>query len=378
MADGGAAQTSVWMLPFAAVLRYGRAALVAAIPLSADLKPRHWTRQSATQLLGYVEKIDSHGLNPADYECDALLWAIQYGNTDQLEHQATESFSLAARDLSNGQVRPAQRRQFFISTLALTREEIAVRGDRALAENDVYSILNALAPTQPQYVALRSALAKLPTNAVRERRKIEASLERWRWLPHELGSTHALVNVPQYTVHVIRDNEEVAAHRVIVGKVSMPTPQFAATISGVIIKPQRQASASLIADSGGWLVRHTAQVRRPGSAVGQVELEMPNPHMVYLHDTLNKEQIEKPDRTFSNGCIRTDQALDLAAELLRCPRAKIDEAVSEDTTGRIALQQPVPIYVLYFTAYAEPDGTVRYYEDPYSLDDAIYDSLNRG
>lgn len=377
------------------------AATVMALPATTDVRPQHWTRQSAAQLLGYVQRIDSHGLNPADYDRDALLWAVEYGDPAQLERQASESFGLVARDLANGHVRPAERRRFYIGTPPLEPADIAVLIDQALASQDISRTLDSLAPTDPQYTALRAALAKLAPAAVNERRKIEASLERWRWLPHELGARHLLVNIPEYQVRLMQDGKEIATHRVIVGKPSTPTPQFSTSVAGVIINPPWQVPQSIIAESIGKLVRNTPAAARargfswtsskgrlsvtqgpgPGNALGQVKLDMPNGFTVYLHDTPSKELFEKPDRAFSHGCIRTDKALNLAAELLAdsgWTRPKIDQAVAARATQRVALPQPVPVYVLYFTARANPDGTVRYFGDPYSLDGAIYDSLNRG
>jgi murein L,D-transpeptidase YcbB/YkuD len=390
---GLAAVPSLWAAAVAATIPF-------SIPLATLPQPQHWTRPAANQLLNYIDHVGSHGLEPANYEPDELKSAIQSGDPAQLERQASESFGFVARDLANGRVPAVQRRRFYIATAPLQASQVAILIDRGLTDGDVGKVLEGVAPTDPQYAALRAALAALPAGSQAERRKLLVSLERWRWLPRELGATHLRVNIPEYRARLMQDGKEIASHRVIVGKPSTPTPQFSAAVTGVIVNPTWQVPQSIIAESIGHLVRATPQAARArgfswssssgrlsvvqgpgdGNALGRVKLEMPNPFTVYLHDTPNKELFDKPDRAFSHGCIRTDKPLDLAATLLGpagWTRAKIDEAVATGRTQRVALQRPIPVYVLYFTVYADADGTVRYLNDPYGLDAAIYASLTR-
>jgi len=101
---------------------------------------------------------------------------------------------------------------------------------------------------------------------------------------------------------------------------------------------------------------------------------MPNPLSIFVHDTPNKDLFGRPVRTFSHGCIRTQDPLDLAETLLAgagWSRAMIDDAVGARQTKRVPLESPVPIHVVYLTAVAGTGGSVEYLEDPYSLDAAI-------
>ncbi len=104
-----------------------------------------------------------------------------------------------------------------------------------------------------------------------------------------------------------------------------------------------------------------------------MKLDMSNPFRVYLHDTPNKDLFDEDPGTFSHGCIRTDNPFDLAASLLAPSgwnRAKIDSIVATRRTRQVPLETPIPIYIVYRTAVADPVTGVRYLSDPCNLDAA--------
>ena len=374
----------------------------ATVAAAQEPAPRHWDQQAAGTLLVYIERIDSHGLDPSDYEPAALEQAIASGDASALERQATESFSRVAVDLAVGHVRPGKRGRYYIASDTVDPGRIARLIDTAIAARSVALVLDALAPPNRQYAALRAALARLAPEQAEERRKIEVSLERWRWLPRELGSRHLLVNIPEYRVRLFEGAREAASHRIIVGKPQTPTPQFSAMVNAVILNPSWHVPQSIIAESVGRLVRTNPSLARargytwawdkfgklqvtqrpgPQNALGQIKLDMPNAFSVYLHDTPSKELFDREDRTFSHGCIRTEAPFDLAVRLLASPewsRGSIDDAVAAQRTRRVALSVPVPVYAVYLTAVSGTDGAVRYLDDPYRLDAAIHAQLNDG
>lgn len=249
------------------------------------------------------------------------------------------------------------------------------------------------APSHFQYRALRAALAK-ETDPSRHR-KLMLNLERWRQMPNDLGTRYLLVNIPEAVVRLMVDNRVERIHKVIVGKPTTPTPQFSASITGVILNPSWTVPDSIIAESVGALVRTRPAAARakgytwsrtaggrlrviqrpgPGNALGQVKLDMPNGYRVYLHDTPTKELFAADQRTFSHGCIRVDDALGLAEYLLDGSdwnRARIDAAIGTRRTERIALAPALPVHVVYLTAFADPDGTVHLMGDPYGLDAGV-------
>jgi murein L,D-transpeptidase YcbB/YkuD len=105
----------------------------------------------------------------------------------------------------------------------------------------------------------------------------------------------------------------------------------------------------------------------------------PNPHDVYIHDTPDKDLFERPQRAFSSGCVRTQDAIDLAAWLLEetpeWDRARIDAVLESGAATEVDLAAPVPVHVLYFTAVPDGDGGVRYLDDLYGRDPAILNAL---
>lgn len=358
--------------------------------------PSHWDRASAEALLTYIRQIDSHGLDPADYSPAELRSALVSGDAERLEKQATLSFGLVARDLAEGHLRPGQRGRYLIASDRIEPEHVAHLIDQAIGKRAVARVLDGLAPDHSQYRQLRTALGKLPAGA--DRAAIELNLERWRWLPRNLGQRHIMVNIPEYRLRLIESGREVSSHRVIVGKKNTPTPQFQAEVKGVIFNPSWYVPQSIIAESVGSLVRNRPQVARsrgyvwswdsgrlrvtqtpgPQNALGQMKLDMPNPLSIFVHDTPSKDLFDREERTLSHGCIRTQDPFDLGAALLagsEWDRARIDNAVGSRKTVRVPLDRPVPLYAVYITAVAQPDGTVRFLDDPYSLDTALRNRL---
>jgi len=396
-ATPGADRARACLCGLAAIAMLWAVSFGAAVAAAAQ-EPRHWDREVAGTLLAYIEHIDRHGLDPADYDPASLERAIGSDDSQALERQATRTFGEVAMDLAIGHVRPGRRGRYYIQPNTLAPSDVALLIDRAIEARSVTHVLEALAPQNREYDALRAALAGLEPGASEQRRKLEASLERWRWLPRALGERHVFINIPEYRLRLMDRGGEASSHSVIVGKTSTPTPQFSASVTAVILNPSWHVPQSIVAESVGRLVRNSPATARargytwsyaggglrvtqqpgPQNALGQMKLEMANPLTVYVHDTPSKDLFEREERTFSHGCIRTQNPLDLAAALLADAgwgRTEIDQAVAGRRTQRVALAAAVPIYVVYMTAIARPDGSVSYLDDPYRLDAAIAGEL---
>jgi len=251
---------------------------------------------------------------------------------------------------------------------------------RALASDGLGAFFSALRPKHPQYALLRAALAK-ETDAQR-RKAIAGNMERWRWMPRDLGQDYVLVNAANFTAGLWREGRQTGEWRVIVGKRSTPTPVFSATITGVIFNPWWEIPASIVREKRGNFPARLGYVRsgdryrqRPGpnNALGQMKLVMPNPYRVYMHDTPGKQLFEKEERAFSHGCIRTADALGFAATLLKGvkTREEIDAIVASRKTTQVDLPAGLPVYVTYFTATAAEDGTVWLHDDIYNRDQRL-------
>lgn len=402
----GVARIAAMLLALAPVAGTAAAApAVGGAPAAAVQAPAvrpvaRWTPATAAALLRYGETVGRHGLDPGDYALEALRAAVAGGDAGAIDRAGTVSFALIARDLANGRVRPPARRLAFYDAASLSPGAVLAMMDDALARGDPGGALERLAPRSAGYRALQAALAALPPEGeARARRAIRASLERWRWLPRDLGQRHILVNIPGYTAWLVDGGAVVSQHRVIVGKRSTPTPQFASAVQAVVLNPPWNVPQSIIAESVGALVRSrpdTARARGyvwstapggalrvtqrpgPGNALGQVKLDMPNPHSVYLHDTPSKALFDRETRTLSHGCIRTERPQALAAALLSgtgWTEARIAGVTAGTETVRVPLARSVPVYIAYFTAEADADGRVRILDDPYALDAALVEAM---
>ncbi|MBV9558165.1 MAG: L,D-transpeptidase family protein, partial [Pseudolabrys sp.] len=156
---------------------------------------------------------------------------------------------------------------------------------------------------------------------------IEANMERWRWLPRDLGRTYVMVNVPDYTLKVVKDNDIVWRTKIVSGKPSNPTPLLTANMQTVVVNPSWFVPQSIIQnellpqyekdpqifDRMGLEVRRGPDgninvVQPPGAAnaLGRIKFNFPNRFQVYLHDTPEKKLFSYEKRAFSHGCMRVE------------------------------------------------------------------------
>lgn len=353
-----------------------------------------WSKADAAELLSVVERIAGEGLDPADYDVEALRrdtarWPEGW------EARATGVFLHLAADLHQGHVRDRANLGWYIAGPALGEHERLTLLDTALAGHRVRETLQSLAPQHTQYRLLKAALAVTPASDRASRQRLRANLERWRWMPRELGARYLLVNVPAYTVTHVEDGEPAGTRRVIVGKRSTPTPQFSATVTGVVFNPWWDVPDSIVRESVGKLIRSQPALARqrgyvvqggrirqrpgPDNALGQAKLVMANPYRVYLHDTPNRQLFDEVVRSFSHGCVRSQDVIGLAERLLEgapgWSRSDIEQTLAAGATVQANLARPLPIYVTYFTAAALPGGGFASYADIYQRDRAIVSQL---
>jgi murein L,D-transpeptidase YcbB/YkuD len=348
-------------------------------PLAAD-----WSRKDAEALLAYVEGIDREGLDPADYKPDALRTAIE-AKGDALDAAATATFLRLAGDLMFGHVRGDDRIDWHVADDSLNVYDQQALLDRAV-KGDVAETLDSLRPTHPQYAALRTLLAD-PAIDAKTRDRIRINLDRWRWLPRDLGSKYVIVNVPAYTVALVENGQTLNRRRAVAGALKTPTPQLSAVITGAIFNPWWEVPTSLsgeVAGRKGYVsVPNGKGVRwrqppGPGNALGRVKLVMGNPYAIYLHDTNAKNLFNKQARAYSHGCIRTENAVGFAETLLEgteWDHAKVSQTVASGKSVQANLAAPVPVYIVYFTVAATSDGPPMSYADMYGRDSKVLAAL---
>lgn len=366
-----------------------------ALTATPALAQTRWTHDDALELLNVAEHVGEEGLDPADYDIDALRRALAASDDLALQARADAVFLHVASDFTQGHVRNRAAVAWYLPGTRLDAPAGRRLLEGALAGGGVRATLQRLLPQHRQYQALKAALATTPGRDKASMQRLRANLERWRWMPRDLGRRYLLVNVPAFTVSLIEDNKVVARRRVIVGKVATPTPQFGTTVAGVTLNPWWDIPPSIVRESVGRLMAtNPAQARqkgyvvsrghyrqRPGAtnALGQIKLVMPNPFNVYLHDTPNKVLFDTEVRAFSHGCIRTQDPFGLAETLLAgnggWDRARLDGIVAGGRTTQIALGQPLPIYIVYFTVAAEDSGELATFPDIYGRDPSIVAAL---
>lgn len=357
--------------------------LVEPVPAAAPV----WRSSAAEELLAFVEGIGAEGLDPAAYEPERLRAAISDGDVAALTTIANSVFLRLVRDLNGGAVPDGSRPGWHMPPNPLNGHD-QQRMLLDAVDGGVFDLLHALVPTHPQYRGLRRALAATPPEEGAKRELIRTNMERWRWMPRDLGRRHVIVNVPAFTAALVEAERVVARHRVIVGKKSTPTPQLAALATGVTFNPWWNVPQSIIPELGrmrGYQVRRqdgrliVRQPPGPNNSLGRLKIEMDNPYAIYLHDTPAQALFKRDVRAFSHGCIRTQDARGFAAALLapdgRWDRAAIDDAIAGGKTLLAELSEPVPVYIAYFTAAATDDGDIVRYDDLYGRDPPVRQAL---
>jgi murein L,D-transpeptidase YcbB/YkuD len=264
----------------------------------------------------------------------------------------------------------------------------------------------------------QATIRSLNVSAADRARQITLNLERWRWLPRDFGRHYVVVNVADAMLHVVLDGQTVLASRVVVGDVRHPTPVVRTRMDAIILNPRWSVPTSIavaeilprIRENARYLAEnHMVILERresdpfglkidwatipsdpfpfrlqqepgPDNPLGRIKFDVPNRFDVYLHDTPSRSLFMRPVRTASHGCIRVERADDLALHVLtdgtgRWTKRRLEEAIASPGSPRIALARPLPVYILYWTAFVDPDGAVQFRDDVYGRDRRLADLL---
>ncbi len=237
----------------------------------------------------------------------------------------------------------------------------------------------------------KRTLAALNVPIARRLATIDVNLRRLRQEGREWGARYLAVNTAAATYRIVEDGRELFERRAIVGRPDWPTPRIDSVIDHMEfnpywIVPPRIARLELmpkIRRDPDYLQRNDMQIidgqisQRPGSKnpLGVVKFHFDNPSFIYLHDTSNRQQFDRSDRFLSHGCIRVSGAVDLAVLLLRddpaWPRARIDAVIAAGGNLEVALADPMPIHVVYDTAWVDASGAVQFRPDVYGRDRSL-------
>jgi murein L,D-transpeptidase YcbB/YkuD len=247
------------------------------------------------------------------------------------------------------------------------------------------------------------------------RADIIANMERWRWMPEDLGEFHVMVNVPEFRVAISDHGEEVYSTRVVVGTSKNQTPIFSDSIRHIVVNPYWNVPSSIVENeiapavlrnpgyidsqnmellfngsavssySVNWSIvspdNFPFKIRQrpgPGNALGRIKFLFPNKHDVYLHDTPSKSLFSRGFRAFSHGCIRVQNPMDFAEALLAnepvLDRAKL-ESLFGPSERWVNPEYQIPVHIAYFTLRVEEDGTIRSFADVYGHNERLIELM---
>ncbi|BAZ94410.1 peptidoglycan-binding protein [Thiohalobacter thiocyanaticus] len=308
--------------------------------------------------------------------------------------------------------------------VATLRQRLWLEGFPVDWEGDEYLFDSHLEQTLKRFQQLRGiepdgivgpdTLQALNVTATERIQQILLNLERWRWLPHDLGTRHIMVNIAGFRLQLVEHDQVTQDMRVIIGKPYRSTPAFVGRMSYLVFNPywnvpernmredllpQQIADPGYLAANGyrileGWSpeareidpaeidwqrvrpAQFPYRLRQdpgPQNSLGRIKFMLPNRFDVYLHDTPARHLFERTVRTFSSGCIRVEEPVALAERVLAGTEEDwsadaIREVIASRETRSIRLPEPLPVYVLYWTVWVDDEGRAHFVNDVYGRD----------
>jgi len=389
------------------------------------------------QALFEIEKAGDWGLDPADFE---LPLAAALPATPEAQGLAELKLNLAilkyARYARGGRFTPSKISSLFDQRPPLRDPMTVLTEIEAADAPDAY--LQSLHPKHEQFVRLRQALLKArgasenansenansedgksedvksedvkPAGNERDIKLLVINMERWRWMPENLGSIHVWNNSAAFMLYVVKDGKTIFADKTLVGTIGYATPVFTTPMTTIVFNPDWNAPETVVKENilpplqrknysilrvhklfvsyNGTPVDPTkvdwnrvnvlnytfSQRAGPHNNLGKVKFLYPNRHTVYMHDTLpvRKKFFKKPVRTIGHECVRMEKPIRFAEILLAesngWPAARVKELWDKGVNSSVALEKKIPVHMVYFTAVVDESGKVETSADVYGLD----------
>jgi murein L,D-transpeptidase YcbB/YkuD len=288
-------------------------------------------------------------------------------------------------------------------------------------EPNVY--LQSLHPKHEQFQRLHQALLKARAESEagakpRNMQRIVVNMERWRWMPENLGALYVQINIPEFMVYVVKNGKAIQTEKVVVGKPVYATPIFSADLKSIVFNPEWTVPSTIIREDllprlrgggGGLFGSNTSILKQhqlnvnyngkrvnpssidwnrvnmgaisftqapgPTNVLGKVKFLYPNRHSVYMHDTIKRDLLTREVRAEGHHCPRVANPGKVAATILAedkgMPQAEIDKLLASGYNSAVALNTRVPVHTTYFTASVDSEGKVQSFADVYSLDAGV-------
>ena len=277
--------------------------------------------------------------------------------------------------------------------------------------------LRSLHPKHDQFVRLRAALLKTRNapeiegkDKEHELKRILINMERWRWMPEDLGSVHVLSNAPAFMLYVVRDGKIIHADKTQIGAINYATPVISDTMTAVVFNPEWIAPPTVLREDllpalrnkrysklktlgftvsyGGkrvnpekvdWNranIRAYTFIQRPGpkSRIGKAKFLLTNEHAFILHDTWpeRRQDYQQPMRAIGYDCVRMEKP-DLLAKVIlveanKMPAIEVEYLWNDGVNVRVALERTIPVHSAYFTLVVDESDKVSTHPDVYGLD----------
>ncbi len=328
-----------------------------------------------------------------------------------------------ARFARGGRLNPPEISDRFDEAPPLRDPKEVLSEIAAAEEPDAY--LRSLHPKHEQFERLRQALLKArgktdsgkPAGSDHDIKRLIINMERWRWMPEDLGALYVWNNSPEFMVYVIKDGKPIYADKTLVGTSAYATPMFTADMKTIVFNPDwiapptvvsenlapplREGSLEILrihklsvsyqgtpvdASKVDWghvnVLNYTFSQRSgPENVLGKVKFLFPNRHTVYMHDTLpvRKKYFQKASRAIGHECVRMEKPERFAEVLLAEDKgwspSQVKELWDNGVNKPVTIDHKIPVHMVYFTAVADETGKVASFADLYGLDNKMAAAL---
>jgi L,D-transpeptidase YcbB len=381
--------------------------------------------EKAQAVLDELNKAEEWGLSSQSFSVPS---AATSPSTPDAQAIAELELDLAilkyARFAKGGRTTPTTLSKIIDQKLALPDPKMVMTEIAAADAPDDY--LKSLHPKHEQFQKLREALASAREEGAKDAdiERIVVNMERWRWMPDDLGPRYVQINVPEFMAFVVKDGKTVYEEKVVVGKQVYATPIFSADMTSIVFNPEWTVPPTVIredllpklrAGGGGWfssssntsvLKHHKLKVRYngrpvdpnkidwkkvnmraisfhqppgPTNVLGKVKFLYPNVHAVYMHDTIKKGLMDKEVRVEGHHCPRVANPGKFAGVLLaedqNMTTEQIDKLMAKGHDSAVEIKTPIPVHTTYFTAVVDGEGEVKTFGDIYKLDAVVTKAL---
>lgn len=371
-----------------------------------------------------IRKADDWGLSASSFE---LPDAGALPGSKEEEALAELKLDLAilkyARFARGGRFDPSSLSKLFDQVPPVRDPKVVLAEIETAPSPDLY--LQSLHPKHEQFVRLRQALLEAREGGTigskpvtdRDIKKVVINMERWRWMPEDLGNLYVWNNSPEFMVYVVKDGKPIFGDKILVGTLAYATPVFTADMKTIVFNPDWNAPETVVKENllpplrdgnlsilkvhklsvslngtpvdparVDWgrvnILAYTfSQKAGPENVLGKVKFLFPNKHTVYMHDTLayRKKFFQKPMRAIGHECVRIEKPESFAEVLLAQDKgwssSQVKDLWDNAVNEPVSIELKIPVHMVYFTAVADDAGKVSSFADLYGLDNKMATAL---